>query len=259
MKRKSFKESNLYKISQFFEKYTGYHITPAQFYLNSQDLEIIQIVNTRTMTGKQRLANLLEAVLYLNGNSVPGDFVECGVWRGGSVMAMALKSQATGNCNRKIWLFDTFQGMTEPNESDILLSTNVPAKELINLEGRVDMRKDPYQEGVLAYASRRDVEEGIKSLSYPADNFIFVEGDVRSTLNEVEIPKQIALLRLDTDFYDSTLITLEKLWPNLVIGGVLIIDDYDSWGGSRKAVDEYFKDYPQFLMRMDTGRIVVKL
>lgn len=244
MRNKQFKNSVIYKFSKLFEKYTGYRITPAKFPITSEDLQILEVVDKRTMTGKIRLANLLEAVKYLNQKSISGDFVECGVWRGGSVMAMALKSKATNNTNRKIWLYDTFQGMTEPSEKDIMIGSKNHAEKLMEEAGPINTTIKSFQDGILAYASREDVEIGLNETRYPEENFILIQGDVRSTLISIKIPEQIALLRLDTDFYDSTLIALEILWPRLVSGGILILDDYDSWGGAKFAVDEYFEGNP---------------
>lgn len=74
------------------------------------------------------------------------------------------------------------------------------------------------------------------------DLIVFVQGDVATTLHGKDVPSEISLLRLDTDFYESTLVELEILWPRLVVGGILILDDYGHWDGARRAVDEYFSE-----------------
>ena len=93
------------------------------------------------------------------------------------------------------------------------------------------------------------------------DKIEFIEGNVRETLTQLKLPQSIALLRLDTDFYDSTLIELQVLWPRLSIGGVLILDDYGHWDGARKAVDEYIAtDIKSFKIPISGGggRLVIK-
>jgi hypothetical protein len=95
---------------------------------------------------------------------------------------------------------------------------------------------------------------------YPADKLVFVKGRVEDTLPG-SAPAAVALLRLDTDWYQSTRHELEHLYPRLAAGGVLVLDDYGSFEGARKAVDEYFAEYDigPYLHRVDsTGRIAVK-
>lgn len=173
-------------------------------------------------------------------------------------MAMAMKSKSLGNSERQIWLYDTFEGMTEPNEKDFLIENSILANTLTSdLKSNSNLGSD-YIGGITAFASLEDVRKGLLSSRYPTENFKIVKGDVSRTLLHCEVPEQISLLRLDTDFYESTKISLEILWPRLVQGGILILDDYDFWGGARQAVDEYFAADAPFMMRMDTGRIVIK-
>ena len=153
--------------------------------------------------------------------NIPGDFVECGVWRGGNCMLMATELQKMGQ-NRKIWLYDTFEGMPKPGEHDV------------KFDGK--KAKDIWYED-WCRASLSDVEKNMVSTGYT--NWICIVGDVLKTIPK-NTPKQIALLRLDTDFYESTKHELIHLYPLLEKDGVLIIDDYHSWQGSRKACDEYF-------------------
>jgi hypothetical protein len=108
-------------------------------------------------------------------------------------------------------------------------------------------------------ASIEDVQANMARSSYPSQRIHLVKGPVESTIPGVA-PDDIALLRLDTDWYESTRHELEHLFPRLVPGGVLIIDDYGHWQGARQAVDEYLakSDVPILLNRVDyTGRIAV--
>ena len=199
-----------------------------------------------TMISMERGYAVYQAVEHILNKDLPGDFVECGVWKGGTCMLMALALQKRGISNRHIWLYDTFSGMTEPGPEDKIASTGQAVSER-------------WHEGWWA-AGTAQVLSHLKKTSYPMDNFHIVEGDVCQTLKETR-PPRISLLRLDTDWYDSTRAELEVLYPRLVAGGLLIVDDYGHFSGSRKAVDEYFtsKAGRPLLQRSDyTGRLAVK-
>jgi len=103
----------------------------------------------------------------------------------------------------------------------------------------------------------------LNKTNYPSKYLHYIVGDVCETLNnDVNIPKNIAVLRLDTDWYYSSKIELEKLFPNVVKGGVVIFDDYYFWDGQRKATDEYFKelneDYEFIKVDSQTAAIIKK-
>lgn len=213
------------------------------------DLEdkIIQACLPFTMTGKLRLISLIRAVDYLNHNSIEGDIVECGVWKGGSIMAAAYKSKESSYF-RDIYLYDTFQGMTEPKEVDVSID-NVAATKLFE------------ELPEWCQANIEEVKKNISRINYPKEKTHFIPGKVEQTVPE-NTHEQIALLRLDTDWYDSTKVELEYLFPKLSKGGILIIDDYGHWEGARKATDKYFQEnnIKMFLNRVDyTCRIGVKL
>jgi hypothetical protein len=210
-----------------------------------------------TLTSAERVQALLDAVEYCVRREVPGDFAECGVWRGGSVLAMILKLQELGRNDRVIHLYDTFEGMTEPSERDTS-AYDRPALETWSEDrslGKVAW-EGFFQADVFNEESVRDL---LLSTGYPAENLRLVRGPVEETLPSLA-PRELALLRLDTDWYDSTLHELVHLYPLLTVGGVMIIDDYGHWDGCRQAVDEYFStETPILLNRIDyTGRIGVK-
>lgn len=192
---------------------------------------IYQLAAPYTATDRNRVLALIEAVRYVHRAQVAGVLLECGVLRGGSMMVAAATLIELGVKNRELHLFDTFEGMTKPEERDVsILGQSAPQrfKELQQPDGSVDW----------CNASLQDVRRNMALTGYPAEYIHYVQGPVEQTLPS-RAPQQIALLRLDTDWYASTRHELEHLYPRLAPGGVLIVDDYHWWRGSREAVDEY--------------------
>jgi hypothetical protein len=189
---------------------------------------------------------------------LPGAFAECGVWRGGSVLAMILTLQDMGAPPRDVHLYDTFEGMTEPTEVDVS-ALDGSALEIWS-EARTDGTRawpEMFGPGVFDEDS---VRETLLTAGYPEERIHIVKGRVEDTI-PAQAPDAIALLRLDTDWYESTRHELRELYPRLADGGVLIIDDYGHWEGARRAVDEYFSEHapPVLLNRIDyTGRVAIK-
>jgi hypothetical protein len=224
-----------------------------------EELRIVERSMPFSITSAPRVLSLIDAVRYCVARDLPGAFAECGVWRGGSVMAMIYALQDLGRDDRDIYLYDTFEGMTAPTEDDSspidthALETWNEAEN--NGGGRAwghFFDEDVFNEDL--------VRENVLGTGYPAERLHFVRGKVEDTLPE-HAPESLALLRLDTDWYESTRHELVHLYPRLIEGGVLIVDDYGHWAGSRKAVDEYFEQQgrPPLLNRIDyTGRIGVK-
>jgi len=214
---------------------------------------VVAKVEPFTMTSPERIFGLVEAVDYIERYQIEGDIVECGVWKGGSMLAIAETLSSHKSYNRKLFLYDTFEGMSAPTDADVS-HDNLKAEKLL----ASDANKD--QNLVWAYSTLEQVKKTMSLSSYPERQIQYVKGKVEDTIPQT-LPEQIALLRLDTDWYESTKHELIHLFPKLVQGGVLIIDDYGYWKGARKAVDEYFKENKIriLLNRMDeTGRIAVK-
>ncbi len=206
-----------------------------------------------TMTSTERMYALYKAVEYVVEAGIPGDFAECGVWRGGSVMVIASTLLAKRNTDRKIFLYDTFDGMSAPTDADQDMEGRT-AENILASDGK------SLDSIMWSYAPLDHVKANVASVGYPPDRFVFVQGKVEDTI-PATLPGPLAVLRLDTDWYESTRHELEHLYPLLVPGGVLIIDDYGHWKGSRQAVDEYFStpDRKILLNRVDyTGRIGIK-
>ena len=222
--------------------------------ISKNDRDTIDKIKPFTMTTYERIYMLIKSVEYIIDRNIPGDFVECGVWRGGSVMAIAQTLKNLGVTDRKIWLYDTFDGMTEPSDLDFDWA-GVFAKDVLLKQVKVDEKLNTH-----AFASINAVRKNLSKIDYDFDNFIFVVGDVRQTIIK-KAPKSISLLRLDTDWYDSTLVELEQLFPLLNKNGILILDDFGQWAGSRKAAMEYFDSLEtRYLMNIvDKGaRLIIK-
>jgi O-methyltransferase len=209
-----------------------------------------------TMTSFARGLALYRAVRYLVENGIPGDIIECGVWRGGSMMIAMAALKRFGAMDRRFRLFDTFEGMTAPDAVDVD-NRGRSAESLLHLHpGK--------HSTILCYASLSEVKSNIAMIGYPSELIEYVAGDVRKTIPEIKM-RPIALLRLDTDWYDSTSLELRAFYPYLCDRGVLIIDDYGHWNGARKAVDEYLEKLrvegahcPMLNVIDYTGRMAVK-
>lgn len=232
----------------------GYDLKRKTADLAPAEIAMVERVKGLTATGPWRIVGLMDAVKYVVENRIPGAIVECGVWRGGSMMVAALSLLEHGDRERELYLFDTFEGMSAPGEQDRLMDGTSAASILEN-ENRSEAEGNYW-----CYAGLESVRRNVLSTGYPAERFHFVKGKVEDTLPG-SAPEQIALLRLDTDWYESTKHELEHLYPRLVKNGVLIIDDYGAWQGARQAVDEFFESQPlrPLFGRMDaTGRVTVK-
>jgi O-methyltransferase len=224
-------------------------IFPVEF----NQFERINIQNAKkySLTTFERMSALTVACKHVIVKNIPGDFVECGVWKGGNLILMSTINSYTGS-KRKIHGFDTFTGMTEPTDID---------RDLWGESAKSLLSRSEYKDGTASFHAFASKELVGKILN---DNGCFdvnlVEGDVAKTLFlKSNLPSHISILRLDTDWYESTKIELEVLYPLLVPGGILIIDDYGHFSGARKAVDEYFKDDLPFMFHVDYScRMIIK-
>ena len=217
-----------------------------------KDNAILDTAARYSQTSRLRLWSLLQATQHIARTGVEGDIVECGVWKGGSLVLCGLMAkQLKLSC--RIWGFDTFAGMSMPTADDVPLGGSTAAYE---------KWQDRQKAGGItdwAYAPFEEVEQNFRN-EVGTNNLTLVKGKVEDTLREPQnIPAKISILHLDTDWYESTKIELDILYPRLQRGGVLIIDDYGHWAGAKKAVDEYFAAQPVWLHRIDyTGRLHVK-
>ena len=221
---------------------------------SNRDIEIIQKVKPYTMTSNERILAFIQAVKYVEKNEIPGSIVECGVWKGGSMMAATQTLLDLGNTNFDLYLFDTFEGMSKPSEFDISTLNESATEEFSDKE--INENSSNWCNAPLI-----DVQNILSKIGYDNSKFHFIKGKVEDTLPE-KAPQNISILRLDTDWYESTKHELIHLFPRLSKGGVIIIDDYGYWAGAKKAVDEYFleNNISILLNRIDnTGRIGIKI
>jgi hypothetical protein len=204
------------------------------------------------LTSLERKAYLIDVVKQVVANKIQGDIAECGVWRGGSMIIIARTLLELNDVSRKLYLYDTFEGMSVPTCHDTRFNGQTAAS-MMDDELRRSGRN-------WLYASIEDVQNNLYATGYPRENIIFVKGKVEDTIPQT-LPERLSLLRLDTDWYESTKHELNHLFPLLVKNGILIVDDYGDWQGARKAVDEYLKGISgiSYLHRVDyTGRALVK-
>ena len=207
--------------------------SPLPPHIDNAAAETIATARPATMTSVDALFSLIESTRYVVRRGIPGAFVECGVWRGGSMVAVALTLQQLGITDRDLWLYDTFEGMTEPAGRDVLLAdTATRAADLLAASPVAD------GDNIWCYSTLEQVQAAMAATGYPADRIHYVRGRVEDTIPGTA-PDLVALLRLDTDWYESTWHELRHLMPRMAPGGVLIVDDYWYWRGCRQAVDEY--------------------
>mmetsp|Transcript_5070 Transcript_5070/g.8749 ORF Transcript_5070/g.8749 Transcript_5070/m.8749 type:complete len:300 (-) Transcript_5070:29-928(-) len=210
------------------------------------DDELKPFLRLYTMVHDKHLDLALEAVAKVNSDGIDGDIVECGVWKGGVTMGMIIVNQRY-NIDRNFWLFDTFEGLPEPvDEKNGLkakkvfeaLQSNASSEEITKREITRSIEFGKWNYGPLDV-----VRNNIYYTGYPRDKIRFVKGKVEETLGTVNTtPAKIAILRLDTDWYESTKVELEILYEKLQPGGLLIIDDFCKWEGSHSASNEFFRD-----------------
>ncbi len=229
---------------------------PVEF--DNADVEIIEYIteNKLSKTSTERIVATINACKHAVSAQIEGDFVECGVWRGGNAIAAKKTFERLGS-DKTVYLFDTFTGMTAPGDHDKTAYNPKSADERFE-----EASRDGYRDW--NYASLEEVKDNFARSGVDSSGIRFVQGDVLQTLAvEENLPQCISVLRLDTDWYESTKVELERLYPRLTIGGSILIDDYGHWEGARKAVDEYFagmeaKRRPLLHYTDYTGRMGVK-
>lgn len=212
---------------------------------------LLKKVRGYTMTSNERVAVLDAAVRHVIAQDYPGSFVECGVAKGGSTMAMAYTLLDLGITDRELYLYDTFEGMPEPTEHD---------KGRLGEPAHKSWRKRKDDQGASTWINHgmAEVRANLSATDYPYARMHFIKGKVEDTLTVSPPPGAIALLRLDTDWYESTKAEMEVLYPKLVRGGIVLIDDYCRWQGARKAVDDYVAQHkiPIFWARIDDTAVI---
>lgn len=219
--------------------------------IGEDELALIGAANGLSMTDPVAQWEFIRAIRHVEAEGIAGDIVECGVWRGGNLV-IAGRMRAALGFDRTIWAYDTFAGMTAPTDHDFK-----PVKELDVREKFAELDRGDHNEWCMA--SLEEVQANFAARG-GGGALKTVKGPVQETLlDPANLPERIAVLRLDTDFYDSTKIEMEVLYPRLASGGVLIVDDYGEWAGARRAVDEYFAGRHVWLHYVThTVRLMVK-
>lgn len=229
----------------------GYRVSrliPLDVDLERDFISVYRRCRPYTMTTIERMFALYKAIKYVATFPVPGDIVECGVWRGGSAMICATVLKELGQTDRRLYLYDTFEGMPEPGDRDVRCTGESAREAWQRLKGNWDR------------ASLEEVKQNMASTGYPMENIVFVRGRVEETIPRVA-PGSISLLRLDTDWFESTFHELVHLFPRVSSHGVVIVDDYGHWLGAKEAVDKYWaeSEIKLGLHRIDlSGRLAVK-
>ncbi len=220
--------------------------------LSDNDRELINLASQYSMTPQIRIFNLLQSLRHLKYKKIKGDYVECGVWKGGNLILFKKFLQEENILSKKIYAYDTFEGMTNPDDNDFDISTNEKAEFLL--------KKDTQRESnVWGVCNLNNVKSNLLKTVGNLDNIEFIKGPVEETLIDDNIPDQISLLRLDTDWYSSTKKELETLYKKVSPGGIIIIDDYGHWGGAKKAVDDFFKNKYVWMHYVDYAcRLIIK-
>jgi O-methyltransferase len=210
---------------------------PLQKVLSARRLELVKLADpglraegrdwpadAETMIGQKRMENLQTCVTDVIRRGVPGDLIETGVWRGGSVIFMRAVLEAYGDTSRNVWVADSFQGLPPPDPRYAADAGDV-------FHG--------FQ--VLA-VSQEEVQANFARYGLLDDRVKFLKGWFKDTLAGAPI-ERIAVARLDGDMYESTMDALRPLYPRLSVGGYLIVDDYGTVPGCKQAVDEYRREH----------------
>jgi hypothetical protein len=237
---------------------------PAGYDLEEEAREAIRIVRSHTMLSYERLITLYQQAAHCERARVPGCFVECGTWKGGAVAIMALANLRHGDRRRPLHLFDSFEGIPEPDEG---ADGEKAAREVRSVGGAARGRLSPVEGFYERFAdgvgtleiNRRLMEEIVR---YDPAYLRYHKGWFQDTVpRDAAGVGPVAILRLDGDWYASTKVCLEHLYGNVVPGGFVVVDDYGHYPGCRKAVDEFLEreGIRPFLTHIDyTGRYWIK-
>ncbi len=226
--------------------------------LEAEAQEAIGKIHKHTMVTYPRLVTLYQQAVFCEHSNIKGSFVECGTWKGGSTGLAALANLKHGSTRRHIHLFDSFEGIPEPDKS---VDGNLAIEQVKSVRGGTSGKLvavkgfyEKYADGVGTLEINRDLMENI--IGYDSNFLHYHKGWFQNTLPLVadEIG-EIAILRLDGDWYASTKVCLDNLYDNVVSGGFVIIDDYGEYDGCQKAVDEFMekRNINSFLNYIDGG------
>ena len=234
------------------------------FFYEKEAFEAIKIISSNTMLTYETLVTLFEQVVYCEKNKIEGDFVECGTWKGGAIGLMALANLQFGKERRRLHLFDAFEEICQPDEehddekliAEVKKLTKIKnfGNKLIPLKGIYDQFGGP---GTLQ--ENKNLLE--KNINYPNQFLNYHVGWFQETVpQDANQINEIAILRLDGDWYESTKICLDYLFDKVVDNGLVIIDDYGYSTGCKKAVDNFLESrklYPILIYVSSTCRYFI--
>ena len=223
--------------------------------LSKSEVQKINKILKLTMVSQENLIFLISVIKYLKKNQIKGDYAETGVWKGGlSILSYKMFSEKIKK-KKHFYLYDTFEGMTKPGKFDRKINKNL--SQVMDKWKNISKTKEGWN-----FSSLNEVKDNIKRIcgKRGLKNFSFIKGKVENTLkNKKNLPKKICLLRLDTDFYNSTKSELTHLFNRVSKGGVIIFDDYSNWLGAKKAIDDFLKNKPYLLCKIDNNsRFIIK-
>lgn len=198
--------------------------------------KIIEICKKYSMISEERFKNNINSVKNIQKKNILGDIVEIGVWKGGSILSMILEYEKYQENNRTFHLYDTFSGMTDPTVHD---------KDLWNNQADVLLKYDGTKDVIKAAAGLEEVKANISNHT-KYEKIQYHQGDI---LKNEYYPDKIAILRLDTDWYESTKFELDNFYDKVSVGGIVIVDDYGHWQGCKQAVDEFLVKHPKIKIK----------
>ena len=217
----------------------------------------VAVVRGATMLPHERMVSLYDQVSYCDRIGLAGALVECGVWKGGAVGLMALATMAHGGSPRDLHLFDSFTDICPPDPAVDGDRAIQESGGRATADAQAPQPMEGFYDSVGGHGTRADCERLIEgTIGYPSAAVHYHQGWFQDTVPETaKSIGPVAVLRLDGDWYASTMICLEHLYANVVEGGIVILDDYGTYDGCRRAVDEFLatRGIDVFLNRVDAG------
>ncbi len=204
--------------NRILERTNAHRLTGA----TTRDLGLDWPAEAETMIGMQRLTSLQQCVETVLAEDIPGDLIECGVWRGGACILMRAVLAAYGDATRRVWLADSFQGVPRSDPANYKADKGIRAELVAGILG----------------VSQAEVRANFERYGLLDDQVRFLPGWFKDTLHDAPIDR-IAVLRLDGDLYESTIQALDALYPRLSPGGFCIVDDYLAVKACEQAVTDY--------------------
>jgi O-methyltransferase len=212
----------LFKTADFINSTNNMGKAPWEKRVRVRELGLDWPVAAETMIGMQRLTSLQECVETVLAEDIPGDLIECGVWRGGACILMRAVLAAYEDPTRCVWLADSFQGVPRPDAENFKADKNIRLDRFVSVLG----------------VSEAEVRANFERYGLLDDRVRFLPGWFKDTLRDAPIDR-ISVLRLDGDLYESTIQALDALYPRLSPVGFCIVDDYLGIQACEQAVSDY--------------------